>query len=53
MRIASSSCSTTNTVFPRLRKWVRVCSKRSLSRWWRPIEGSSRTYITPTKPAPI
>jgi hypothetical protein len=28
-------------------------SRRSLSRWCRPMEGSSRMYITPTSPAPI
>ena len=32
---------------------VRVPSRRSLSRWCRPMEGSSSTYITPTRPAPI
>jgi hypothetical protein len=31
----------------------RVFSSRSLSRWCRPMEGSSRMYITPTRPAPI
>ena len=30
-----------------------VLSKRSLSRWCNPIDGSSRMYITPTRPAPI
>jgi hypothetical protein len=27
--------------------------RRSLSRWCRPIEGSSSTYITPVRPEPI
>ena len=53
LKIASSSCSTTITVLPRFRKWIKVLSKRSLSRWCNPIDGSSNTYITPTKPAPI
>ena len=52
-RIASSSCSTTITVLPRSRRRVRVPSRRSLSRWCRPMLGSSSTYITPTRPAPI
>ena len=28
-------------------------SRRSLSRWCRPIDGSSSTYITPVRPEPI
>ena len=52
-RMASSSCSTTITVLPKSRKRVNVCSSRSLSRWCKPIDGSSSTYITPIKPAPI
>ena len=36
-RIASSSCSTTITVLPRSRRRVRVPSRRSLSRWCRPM----------------
>jgi hypothetical protein len=28
-------------------------SSRSLSRWCRPMDGSSRMYMTPTSPAPI
>ena len=51
-RIASSSCSTTITVLPRSRRCISVFNKRSLSRWCRPMDGSSSTYITPTKPAP-
>ena len=50
---ASSSCSATITVLPRLRRRISVPSRRSLSRWCRPIAGSSSTYITPTRPAPI
>ena len=41
-RIVSSSCSTTITVLPMSRRRLRVISRRSLSRWCRPIEGSSR-----------
>ena len=52
-RMASSSCSTTMTVLPMSRRWVRVRSRRALSRWCRPMEGSSRMYMTPTRPAPI
>ena len=51
--IASSSCSTTITVFPRLLRLFKVFINFSLSLWWRPIEGSSRTYVTPTNPEPI
>ena len=39
----SSSCWRTTRVFPRSRSPSRVSSRRSLSRWWRPMEGSSRT----------
>ncbi len=52
-RIASSSCSTTSTVLPRSRSRRSVPSRRSLSRWCRPIEGSSSTYSTPVRPEPI
>ena len=51
--IASSSCSTTKMVLSRSRSWVKLSSNRSLSRWCKPIEGSSSTYITPVKPLPI
>ena len=51
--IASSSCSTTITVLPKSRRWNKVFNKRWLSRWCKPIDGSSRIYITPTSPAPI
>ena len=52
-RIASSSCSTTSTVLPRSRSRRSVASSRSLSRWCRPIDGSSSTYSTPVSPEPI
>ena len=51
--IVSSSCSTTITVLPRSRSRVRVSIRRRLSRWWRPIDGSSSTYSVPTRPDPI
>src|SRR6186713_3124837 len=53
LRMASSSCSTTITVLPRSRSRVSVSSSRWLSRWCRPIDGSSRMYITPTSPEPV
>ena len=51
--MASSSCSTTKTVLPMSRRCRRVSIKRSLSRWCKPIEGSSSTYMTPVNPEPI
>ena len=51
-RMASSSCSTTITVLPRSRSCLSVPSRRWLSRWCRPIEGSSRMYMTPVRPEP-
>ena len=51
--IVSSSCSTTNTVLPRSRKCLSVLINRSLSRWCKPIDGSSNTYSTPCSPEPI
>src|SRR5205823_1336923 len=51
-RIASSSCSTTITVLPRSRSCLSVARSRRLSRWCRPIEGSSRMYMTPVSPDP-
>ena len=51
--IVPSSCSTTITVLPRSRSRSRVAISFSLSRWCRPIEGSSSTYITPTRLEPI
>jgi hypothetical protein len=52
-RIASSSCSTTSTLLPMSRRWRKVPIRRALSRWCRPIDGSSSTYITPVSPEPI
>ena len=49
-RMASSSCSTTITVLPRSRSCLSVPSRRRLSRWCSPIEGSSRMYMTPVRP---
>ncbi len=53
VRIVSSSCSTTRTVLPRSRSRVSVAISLALSRWWRPIEGSSRMYRTPIRLEPI
>ncbi len=52
-RIASSSCSTTSTELPRSRRCLSVPISLPLSRWCRPIDGSSSTYITPVSPEPI
>ena len=41
-RIVSSSCSTTTTVLPRSRRRSSVSMRRRLSRWCRPMLGSSR-----------
>ncbi len=41
-RIVSSSCSTTMTVFPWSRRFLRLSSSSALSRGCRPIDGSSR-----------
>jgi hypothetical protein len=51
--MVSSSCSTTMTVFPRSRSRSSVPISRWLSRWWSPMDGSSSTYSTPTRPLPI
>ena len=51
--MVSSSCSTTITVLPRSRSRSRVSIRRRLSRWCRPMEGSSRMYSTPTRLEPI
>ena len=51
--IASSSCSTTMTVLPKFLRFFKVFISFVLSLWWRPIEGSSKTYVTPTNPDPI
>ena len=53
VRIVSSSCSTTSTVLPRSRSRVSVAMSLALSRWWRPIDGSSRMYRTPIRVVPI
>ena len=52
-RIMSSSCSTTSTLLPISRRCFKVAIRRSLSRWCRPMLGSSSTYITPVSPLPI
>ena len=52
-RIVSSSCSTTMSVLPRSRSATSVSIRRRLSRWCRPIDGSSSTYSTPVRPEPI
>jgi hypothetical protein len=41
------------TVFPTSRSRSSVAISLELSRWCRPIEGSSRTYSTPTSAEPI
>ena len=53
VRMVSSSCSTTISVLPRSRSRVSVWISRWLSRWCNPIDGSSSTYSTPTRPDPI
>ena len=53
VRIVSSSCSTTSRVLPRSRRRVSVAISFALSRWWSPMEGSSRMYSTPTRELPI
>src|SRR5579864_2656213 len=47
-----SSCSTTTTVLPASRRHSTMVIKRPTSRGWRPIEGSSSTYIMLTSPDP-
>ena len=47
VRMASSSCSTTSTELPRSRNSLRLFSRRVLSRWCSPMEGSSSTYSPP------
>ena len=49
-RMVSSSCSTTIRVLPRFFSRTRVSMSRWLSRWCSPIDGSSSTYSTPTRP---
>ena len=48
----SSSCSTTITVFPKLRKSFSTFINRSVSFGCKPILGSSKMYIEPTKLLP-
>ena len=43
IRMVSSSCSTTMTVLPRSRRRSKVVIRRLLSRWCRPMDGSSST----------
>src|SRR5256885_1553238 len=50
--MVSASCSTTMTLLPRSRSRRSVEMRRRLSRWCRPIEGSSSTYITPDSSEP-
>ena len=52
-RIVSSSCSTTIRLLPISRNFLSDRSSFSLSRACRPIDGSSKTYNTPVRPAPI
>ena len=51
-RIISSSCSTTMTVLPWSRSSLSTWISWSVSRLCRPIEGSSRIYIEPTRAEP-
>ncbi len=51
--MVSSSCSTTITVLPKSRRFFKVFSSLWLSRWCRPMEGSSRIYSTPIREEPI
>ena len=53
VRMVSSSCSTTMTVLPMSLRRSRVSISLRLSRWCSPMDGSSRTYRTPTSPLPI
>src|SRR6266700_2923509 len=50
--MVSASCSTTITLLPRSRSRRSVAIRRRLSRWCRPIDGSSSTYITPDSSDP-
>ena len=51
--MVSVSCSTTIKVLPKSRISRRDLINFSLSFWWRPILGSSRTYNTPVNLDPI
>nr|KEO81784.1 hypothetical protein DA06_26115 [Georgenia sp. SUBG003] len=44
--IVSGLCSTTRTVLPLSRSWSRSRFIRAMSCGCRPIEGSSKTYVT-------
>ena len=48
----SSSCSTTITVLPKSRKSFKTPMSRSVSLGCKPILGSSKIYIEPTKELP-
>ena len=48
----SSSCSTTTTVLPNCCNWRSTLMRRSVSRLWRPILGSSNIYKEPTRLLP-
>ena len=51
--MVSSSCSTTSRLLPKSRRCLKVSSSLALSRWCRPMLGSSRMYSTPVRPEPI
>jgi len=51
--MVSSSCSTTMSVLPMSRRFFIVLSSFALSRWCRPMLGSSRMYSTPMSEEPI
>ena len=51
--MVSSSCSTTIRVLPKSRRCFSVPKSLSLSRWCRPMDGSSRIYSTPIRDEPI
>ena len=51
--MVSSSCSTTTRVLPRSRSSLSVAMSLPLSRWCRPMLGSSRMYSTPISEEPI
>ena len=50
--IMSSSCSTTITVLPKSRRFFKTVINRSVSFGCRPILGSSKIYMEPTKLLP-
>ena len=51
-KMISSSCSTTITVLPISFKFFKILIRLSLSLEWRPIDGSSRIYVEPTRLLP-